>query len=110
MKLWTIVCLTIALPLAGCKMGPNYKRPQAPVPAEYRAAVRDPNLPPAASLANTKWFDLYQDDQLNDLIQTALQQNYDLRIASARVLQSRAIYGITRSVLFPTVNADVSGN
>jgi NodT family efflux transporter outer membrane factor (OMF) lipoprotein len=110
MKFWTIVCLTIALPLAGCKIGPNYKRPQAPMPAEYRAADRDPNLPPAASLADTRWFDLFQDDQLNELIQTALQQNYDLRIASARVLQSRALYGITRSVLFPTVNADVSAN
>src|SRR5262245_5850894 len=109
MKLWTIVCLTIGLMLAGCKIGPNYKRPQAPVPAAYRAAVRDPNLPPTATLADEKWFDLFQDDQLEDLIQTALEQNYDLRIASARVLQSRAQYGITRADLFPTINADISG-
>jgi NodT family efflux transporter outer membrane factor (OMF) lipoprotein len=107
MKIWIIVCLTTALLLTGCKIGPDYKRPQAPMPAEYRAAVRDPNLPHAASLADTRWFDLFQDDQLKDLIQTALQQNYDLRIASARVLQSRALYGIRRSDLFPTVNADV---
>jgi NodT family efflux transporter outer membrane factor (OMF) lipoprotein len=110
MKIWTIVCLTIALLLAGCKIGPNYKRPQAPVPAEYRAAVLDPSHPHAASLAETKWFDLFQDDQLKALIHTALQQNYDLRIASARVLQSRALYGIRRSDLFPTVNADVGAN
>lgn len=109
MKLWTIVCLTIGLLLASCKLGPDYKRPQAPVPAAYRAAVRDPNLPPATSLADTMWFDLFRDDQLKHLIQTALQQNYDLRIASARVLQSRALYGITRADLFPTINADVSG-
>jgi outer membrane protein, multidrug efflux system len=109
MKLWTIVCLTIALLVAGCKMGPNYKRPQAPVPSEYRA-VLDRNQPQAASLAETKWFDLYQDDQLKALIETALHQNYDLRIASARVLQSRALYGITRADLFPTVNADVGAN
>jgi len=109
MKLWTIVCLTIGLLLASCKLGPDYKRPQAPVPAAYRAAVRDPNLPPATSLADTMWFDLFRDDQLKHLIQTALQQNYDLRIASARVLQSRALYGITRADLFPTINADISG-
>jgi NodT family efflux transporter outer membrane factor (OMF) lipoprotein len=108
MKIWTIVYLIIALLFAGCKFGPNYKRPQASVPAEYRAAY--PSLPHTANLAETRWFDMFQDDQLRALIQTALQQNYDLRIASARVLQSRAIYGITRSVLFPTVNADVGVN
>ncbi|MBO0799301.1 MAG: efflux transporter outer membrane subunit [Blastocatellia bacterium] len=107
MKIWTIVCLTIALLLAGCQLGANYKRPKTPVPAEYRAAVPYSNQ---ASMAEMKWFDLFQDDQLKALIQTALQQNYDMRIASARVLQARALYGITRSNLFPTVSADVGAN
>src|SRR5260370_33490881 len=56
----------------------------------------------AASLGNEKWWDVYQDPVLADLIHTALQQNYDVRIAAARVLEAQAQLGITRANQFTT--------
>jgi NodT family efflux transporter outer membrane factor (OMF) lipoprotein len=76
-------------------------------PPQFRGA----DSPPAAvSLAETKWFDLFQDQKLSDLVRIALTQNYDIRIASARVLEARAQLGITRSQIFPTVNGTASFN
>ena len=93
-----------ALLLAGCVVGPNYKRPSIAPPAAFRAP--EP-LPPdqAASLADLKWFQVFKDEQLQDLIRTALVRNYDLRDAVARVEAARASLGITRSEQFPSVAA-----
>src|SRR6266705_2102541 len=88
---------------AGCMMGPNYKRPTVSVPAGYRSAMPDQPAA-AASLGNEKWWDVYQDPVLADLIHTALQQNYDVRIAAARVLEAQAQLGITRANQFPSAN------
>ncbi len=55
-------------------------------------------------MADLAWFELFQDDALRELIQSALIQNYDLQIATARVLQARAQVGIVRSQLFPTIS------
>jgi NodT family efflux transporter outer membrane factor (OMF) lipoprotein len=90
--------------LGGCTVGPNYQRPKIATPAQFRAP--DP-LPPqeAFSLADLKWFELFHDDQLQALIKTALVQNYDLRIAVARVEEARANLGITRSNQFPQFSA-----
>ncbi len=89
--------------LAGCAVGPNYKRPAAAAPPSFRGVVTPPSNDPT-SIADTKWFDLFQDDVLKQLVSTALQDNFDLRIAAERVLEARAQLGITRSELFPTVN------
>src|SRR5262249_36401179 len=62
-----------------------------------------------ASLADLRWFELFQDDALRDLIQTALAQNYDLEIAAARVLQAQAQVGIVRSQMFPMITGAGSG-
>jgi NodT family efflux transporter outer membrane factor (OMF) lipoprotein len=87
----------------GCAVGPNYKRPDIATPPQFRGAA--PSASPV-SLADTKWSDLFKDEQLTELVKTALTQNYDLRIASARVLQARSQLGITRSNLFPTLSAN----
>ncbi len=101
--------LSSALFLAGCAVGPNYHRPAVVAPPQFRGAEAAPAAPSAApSLADTKWFNLFQDDQLTDLVRIALVQNYDIRIASARVLEARAQLGITRSQIFPTVNGTAS--
>ncbi|MEP6714072.1 MAG: TolC family protein, partial [Terriglobia bacterium] len=92
---------------AGCMVGPNYQRPVVVAPAEFRGSGMPPTQP---SLADTKWVDLFQDDKLADLVRLGLTQNYDLRIASARVLEARAQLGITRSQLFPTIGGAVSSN
>src|SRR5690349_24924186 len=93
---------------AGCMMGPNYKRPSVSVPTAYRSAMPDQPAA-AASLGNEKWWDVYQDPVLTQLIHTALQQNYDVRIAASRVLEAQAQLGITRSNQFPSasVGADI---
>jgi efflux transporter, outer membrane factor (OMF) lipoprotein, NodT family len=86
----------------GLRRGPNYKRPEIATPPQFRGAAASDS---AVSLADTKWPDLFQDQQLTELVKTALAQNYDLRIASARVLEARSQLGITRSNLFPTLGA-----
>jgi len=100
--------LAIAVLLSGCAVGPNYKRPTVNVPTEYRDGTPSPTAP-GSSLGNEKWWDVYQDPVLADLIHTALQQNYDVRIAAARVLEAQAQLGITRANQFPSasVGADI---
>jgi len=90
--------------LCGCTLGPNYQRPKLATPAQFRAP--EP-LPPqqAASIADSKWFEIFKDEQLQALIRTALVQNYDLRDAAARVEAARANLGITRSDQFPQFGA-----
>jgi outer membrane protein, multidrug efflux system len=89
---------------AGCMVGPNYHRPAVAIPQSFRAPAP---LPPAEaeSLADLKWFDLFKDDKLQDLIRTALEQNYDLRTAVVNVQAARANLGITRSNQYPNVGA-----
>src|SRR5436309_13419224 len=88
---------------AGCMMGPKYKRHAVDVPHEYRTP--DPQLATqASSLGNEQWWQLYQDPVLTQLIHTAIAQNYDVRIAAARVLEAQAQVGITRSNQFPSAN------
>ena len=93
-----------ALALAGCTVGPNYKRPQIAVPETFRAPEPLPQSQ-EASLADLKWFEVFRDPQLDELIKVALVQNYDLRDAVSRVDQARANLGITRSNQFPQISA-----
>ncbi len=90
--------------MTGCTMGPNYVRPTVNPPQSFRAP--EP-LPPsqAASIADLKWFEVFQDTQLQGLVRTALEQNYDLRDAVARVEQARGNLGIVHSNQLPQVNA-----
>lgn len=90
----------LILGLSGCLVGPNYKRPQTALPSQFRGAPAG-----SESIADAKWFDLFHDDTLNQLVNTALAQNFDVRIAAERVLEARAQYGITRANLFPTLDA-----
>jgi multidrug efflux system outer membrane protein len=108
--------------LASCSVGPNYKRPAADVPAMYRGATPAPSTdssanPPAnggatnnpvASLGDEKWWEVFQDQELQNLIRTALKNNYDVRIAATRVFQARAQLGITRADQLPSLG--VGGN
>jgi multidrug efflux system outer membrane protein len=102
----SIALLSAALLLSGCAVGPNYKRPTVAVPTTYRGAVPDSTpQTETISLGDQKWWDIFQDEQLRSLIRTALQQNYDLRIAASRILEARAQLGITRADQFPTLSA-----
>jgi multidrug efflux system outer membrane protein len=101
-----LVCVAAAVALAGCAVGPNYSRPAVQTPQTYRSPT--PQLAPeTASLADLKWFEVFNDEKLQDLVRTALVENYDLRDAVTRVEAARANLGITRSQQFP--NFDASG-
>jgi len=97
-----ILIVSIIAVLAGCTVGPNYKRPDVPAPPQFRAGEPQPSQ---ASLGDTKWFDLFQDDTLRGLIQESLQANYDIHIAAQRVLEAQGQLTATRSALFPQLNA-----
>ena len=103
----SLVAVSLVMLLtSGCAVGPNYKRPSVDVPGTYRGAVPPEAQQPAAeSLGDQKWWEVFQDKQLQDLIHTALQQNYDVRVAAARILEARAQVGITRADQLPTISA-----
>jgi len=120
--------LFLILFTTACAVGPNYKRPKVDVPGEYRGAAeqntsqapqnpsqQSPQTPQQAStpaeqsLGDQKWWDVFQDPQLQELIRTALKQNYDVRIAAARIMEARAQLGITRADQLPTVSAGATG-
>ncbi len=101
-----IYLLTAAIALTGCAVGPNYQRPKIDTPAQFRSAPTDTSG--AVGIGDTKWSDVFQDEKLSDLIKLALTQNYDIRIASARVLEARARFGISRADLYPGLTASGS--
>jgi outer membrane protein, multidrug efflux system len=90
----------VLLALGGCLLGPNYSRPTIDTPATYRFAAGE-----TAEVANTAWWEQFQDPVLNDLITTALADNKDVKIAAARVDQFLGQFTTTRAGLFPQVSA-----
>ena len=90
-----------SLLLAGCAVGPNYKRPAVGVPDQYRGAPARP----AGVAGRTKWSDLFQDDALKQLITTALEHNFDLALAAERVEEARARFRITGANQYPFLYA-----
>jgi outer membrane protein, multidrug efflux system len=99
----TLPVLAVTI-LTGCTVGPNYKRPSVAIPQNFRAPDPLP-APQASSLADLKWWEVFKDERLQDLIRAALAANYDLRDAVARVEQARGSLGITRSKQFPQIGA-----
>jgi outer membrane protein, multidrug efflux system len=93
--------LAFPLLLAGCTLHPKYTRPPADLPGAYRG--ESPQDVQAGSVGDLKWWDIFQDPALQDLIRTALQQNFDVRIAASRITQAEAQLGITRADEFPTL-------
>lgn len=94
----------------GCSVGPNYKRPSLAAPTAYRGLSPEAvDTTSTASLADQKWWEVFQDKELQDLIRAALSNNYDVRIAASRVLQAQARLGITRADQFPTLNVGGTG-
>jgi outer membrane protein, multidrug efflux system len=99
--------LSAALLLSGCAVGPNYHRPAVPTPAVFHGPDESQRAETqTTSFADLQWWQVFHDHQLQDLIQTALKQNYDLQMAIERVNAARAQLGITRSNQFPQVSLD----
>jgi multidrug efflux system outer membrane protein len=99
----TVLSVIIVLLLAGCAVGPDYKRPAIDSPNAWRFEDKD-----AKDLANTAWWGQFEDPVLDELIKTALRENYDLRIATARVEEYVGRYWVGRSGLFPQIGGSAS--
>jgi len=98
------VCLFV-----GCKVGPNYHRPNVQTPTQYRDLQEDSKRQAqAASYADLPWWQVFQDPKLQELIRTALKQNYDLQLATERINAARAQLAVTRSSLFPQVSGSAN--
>ena len=97
---WMIVATAT---LAGCAIGPDYKRPEVAQPGIFRGQA----TAEAASLADAPWWDVFEDPILKYLIQESLRANYDVKIAAARVQEARGQLGIARSELFPSFDYSV---
>src|SRR5579864_377009 len=97
--------------LAGCAVGPKYHRPTLQTPTAFRDVTEDSQQQAqAASYADLPWWQVFQDSKLQELIRTALKQNYDLQLATERINAARAQVAITRSGLFPQVSANANFN
>lgn len=107
MRRWAPLLSVLALLLAGCPLGPDFEAPEVYTPETFRGAI-----PPeeAASLADLPWWEVFEDPALERLIGRAIEGNYDLRAAAARVRQSTAFVGVTRSELLPQVGYQGSGS
>jgi outer membrane protein, multidrug efflux system len=104
-RLATFLAVSALVVLSGCTVGPNYKRPVVNTPPGYRGNATEPSQPPVSkSMGDAKWWDVFQDSELQNLIRTGLKQNYDYRIAATRILQAREQVTIARSNQFPTVS------
>ena len=94
----SIIIVTTFLLLGGCAIGPDYKKPDIAAPPAWLMDMQK-----AQDMANTAWWGQFNDPILNDLINTALRENRDLRVATARVEEYYGRYGATRADLFPQV-------
>jgi multidrug efflux system outer membrane protein len=99
--------LPAALLLASaCAVGPKYQRPEVATPKEYRFAIGPQE---AASIADLPWWEVFQDPELEALIREALASNQDLRLAAARVEESRALVGVARADFYPQIGLEAGG-
>ena len=89
--------------LAGCTIGPDYKRPAVAEPPVFRGQ----ETAEAVSFADAPWWEVFQDPILKGLIQEALRNNYDVGVAAARVQEARANLGVARSDYFPSLDYGV---
>ena len=102
-----LIVVLICGMFAGCKVGPNYHRQLVQTPTSYRDLHANPQLQAqATSYADLPWWQVFQDPKLQELIRTALKQNYDLQLATERINAARAQLAITRSNLFPQVQGN----
>ena len=101
----SLLATLLAVCIAGCTVGPDYQRPTVLAPTDWRM-----DYPKATDVANTKWWEQFADPMLNELVETALRENLDVRIAAARVDQFIGALTSTRSQLFPQIGygADAS--
>lgn len=105
-RLATLTPLALALALTGCAIGPDYQRPAAALPESFRAEAPAANAP--ANAVDARWWTLFGDETLNRLVDQALANNADLRLAVARVSQAEALAREAGAAFFPEIDASGS--
>ncbi len=102
--------LSLIVLLTGCMLGPDFKRPELPIPPVFRGAPATPSpLHESPSFGDLAWFEIFRDETLQQLIEAALQANHSIQIAAQRVLEARSQLTIVRSDLFPTLDGGFTG-
>ena len=91
--------------IAGCMVGPDYERPSVPDPVTYHADSLQ-----GESIANMPWWELFEDEALQDLIRVALRNNYDLKTALARIAEARATVVFVKADLIPRLDYAADGS
>jgi len=99
----------IVLFLGGCSLAPTYTQPLAPIPAQWPQGAAYKDTQATAVASELSWRDFFADKQLQKIIEIALNNNLDLRLAALNVERARALYGIQRAELFPSVNVVGTG-
>ena len=100
--------IAVAALAAGCAVGPDYHRPSADVPPSWQPEALWHEAAPGDTALKGDWWELFQDPQLNPLVEKALASNQNLQVAAARLQQAQAQLTIARSALFPAV--ELSGS
>ena len=109
-QIFAAALFAFGLLLSGCNVGPKYVRPQMTAPAAYRGADNATvSSTEVKSLGDEEWSTVFREPELQQLIRTALDNNFDVRIAAQRVLEQQAQVRITRSQEFPTVSVGGTG-
>jgi NodT family efflux transporter outer membrane factor (OMF) lipoprotein len=108
LRIWTRSFFLSALILGGCTVGPKYVRPTAEVPVSYKEAGDWKTAEPSDAISKGKWWEVYQDAQLNALEDKISVSNQSLKVAQAQYQEARAAVRIARSALFPNVTGGVS--
>jgi len=103
------LCALAVWAVSGCTVGPKYVRPTAEVPADFKEAAGWKAAQPSDAISKGKWWEVYQDTQLNGLEDQISVSNENLKIAQAQFLEARAALKISRSGLLPTVTGNASG-
>jgi len=104
-KIRNVISFLLVLSLFGCMVGPNYRRPSIETPSSWRFEEKE-----AREVANTKWWEQFGDPVLNELIETALKENKDIKIAAANVQDFMGRYVTTRAPLFPQIGFGASAS
>src|SRR6516225_11602692 len=108
---YSIAAVLCSAFLSACMVGPKYHRPVVQTPSTFRDLADNPQIKAqSASYADLPWWQVFKDPKLQELIRTALKQNYDLEIATERISAARAQLAVTRSSLFPQVGANANFN
>src|SRR6266436_963634 len=102
---WTSFVISTLL-LAGCAVGPNYKRPQVAVPSQWTVAAARGTA--ATPIEKDDWWSSFQDPELNSLVERSAKQNLDLKLALERVQEARAARGVAGSGYFPSIDGAAS--